>query len=308
METPAVCAFFGFATKYNLTVLNHLNNQEFVKMFRIPYFFPETKLYPKGFGTFEYERTIQMIFFDLQTEPNTFIVVLDSNEVQKANRNALFTSMDKSTWFMTLSSLILLSLGLYYLNIIEKEKNVFVVGILLFGTLINQGMRLPNITFPLLLTFGICSSVTIVIANGYAGLFLSLLTKPTIPVVPNDISGVLRSQLNFQFLTFGTQLSASHTQSFKLESQSSFRGDVLQYKYAQNENRKECLVCDGVVQKLIYLKPLRNGPEIYNIVLALLAMKNPGQYASQSYNESSKSLVFLDDTFRVKLVEEALRL
>ena len=204
-KTPVLCSIFSFATQYNFTVANAYQNNymDFLKTnLNLRPFFPTYEVTFETYKFSEEKKVKGSVYLHLQRERFQFIVVLDSNEIAQTNKNALLTSMDQFTWLFSIFSLFAISLTLYYFNIIVNEQNVFHVLISIFGTLINQGMSLPKITLPLLLTYGVWSLVTIVITNGYAGLLLSLLSKPTIPYVPNELAGILNSPLNLDFGTF----------------------------------------------------------------------------------------------------------
>ena len=307
---PEICTFFGFASRYNFTLVDAYQNTFFraVRMNLRPFFSVS------GIATFKnFYNTKGVIYFNVQTEPYHFMVVLDSTEIAKTNRNAFLTSMDQLTWLMCMISITAISLSLYYFNIIVYEQNVFYVLIEIFGTLINQGMRLPNITFPLLLTFGIWSLVTIVITNGYAGLLLSLLTKLKIPYVPQDITGLLNSPHNFNFATFESYVGKTDN-AFIVEQKvdSLFLESVRNYNHYSFERGRNCSVCDQLVKKITYLKPFPNSFSIENIIGSLLVIKNPDQYAYLPFPYHNKSIsvnfVFIDQRSMIKYTEETLRL
>ena len=189
----------------------------------------------------------------------------------------------------------------YYFNIIVNEQNVFHVLLLIFGTLINQGMNLPKITFPLLLTFGVWSLVTVVITNGYAGLLPSLLCKSTIPFVPKDIAGLLSSPLNFDFGSYRQlQLGELVDSSFLLSG--------TNYNYITIGRGGNCSVCNQILNKVTFLKPLPKTPDTENVIRTFVAIKNLGQYADRVYNESFKNFVLIEEESFIPFMKEALRL
>ena len=83
------------------------------------------------------------------------------------------------------------------------------------------------------------------ITNGCAGLVLSLLTKPTIHHVPNGLSGLLNSPLQFTMVTFtfAVALFLKNGKSFK-KSESLFLLSVRAYQDVQVQSGKGCLICE----------------------------------------------------------------
>ena len=249
MVQPELCTYLEFSKRHNFTLVDSSLHRDLVNNNLLADFtMEETALdLPLLYG----DKSKAWVFFYLLTKPFHMIVVLDTNEISETNQRALLMSMDESTWIMTLISMTTLSFTLHYLRIISKESSGL-LGILIsvFGTFINQGMNLPKIKLSLFLTFGIWSLVTIVITNGYAGLLFALLTKPTVPDVPNDLAGLLNNSFQFDMVSFTTNIGHRFSSSMDIHwTELAFVGTVERFRDAEVAVGKKCPICDGILKK-----------------------------------------------------------
>ena len=233
----------------------------------------------------------------LRDAPYQLIIVLDTHEISQTNKRALLTLMDGPTWRMTLISMFAIASSLYYFKLI-KENFVGVL-ITIFGTILNQGINLPKIRFTLFLTIGVWNLVLIVITNGYAGLLLSHLTKPTIPYVPDDLEGLLDSSLQFDMATFESVSARDLTSSFSYT--------VSRYKEFLGKIGRDCPICDRILNMIHYVIPERGYYD--NTVIEYLTRMNHEQMKVDSFeNVSFKNFVLIGESESVGTLEEVVRL
>ena len=300
--TPFTCALLEFSTRHNFTLIDRASHYKLIERNRID-FLTEEQIRANLTQFFVYNDNKYKIhvFFYLRVEPYHMIVVLDSNEISQTNRRALLTSMDEYTWLMSMISMFGIASSLYYFRIILHEKYLVGVLISIFGTLINQGMKLPQIKFSLLVTFGIWSLVTIVITNGYAGLLLSLLTKPTIPEVPNDLAGLFSSPLQFTMASFAHAVALSAKNNTRLrKSETPFLLSVTGYRDALLESGRGCFICDKIIDSMKSLSG--------DVVRDLIEIRNDGRISKQIGKPSFKNFVLVTEKIYEQLVIESVRI